>query len=176
SAEFEIEVLPRALRPAPAGAAPRPRRPAVPPPAPPPEPQAEEPPPPPPEGLRAPEAEVEERGLAPGSARRPVVARPQYRASAAAELPAPLAPHFVLAAEKRPFRLPNGQFFVLKDHKVGHNQVRYEVDGVEYKPAVGEPLDFPGGDFFVRVTCTRWKLEYNDEDSAEFLIECFAAE
>jgi tetratricopeptide (TPR) repeat protein len=106
---------------------------------------------------------------------RPALAQPQYRTQAPVELRALPAPQCVILAEKRPFCLPNGQFLILMDHKVGDDQVRYEVDGIEYKPAVGETLVFSGRSFSVHVTCSRWKLlkKYYGRDSAEFLIESF---
>ncbi|HVP11400.1 MAG TPA: hypothetical protein VMV94_09475 [Phycisphaerae bacterium] len=83
-------------------------------------------------------------------------------------------PQRFIIAEKAPFRLPNGQTLVLFDHKVGHDQVRYKVDGIEYKPHVGETVAFHGANYLVLVTCTRWKLLKKDygHDSAEFQIEC----
>ena len=148
SAEFQIECIPKPGLPAPADIAPRP-------------PTHTAPTTPPQLGAVAPPAD----------------ARPQYRAQAREEPRTLPAPFFVILAEKRPFRLPNGQFFILKDHKVGRDQVRYEVDGIEYKPAVGETLVFPGPGFSVHLTCSRWKLlkKYYGEDSAEFLIELFPA-
>lgn len=88
-----------------------------------------------------------------------------------------LPPELVLIAEKVPCELPNGQILILKDHKVDHNQIRYEVDGMEFKPAVGETLAFPGPGFDVYVTCSRWKLlkKQYGEDSAEFMVESFPA-
>lgn len=103
----------------------------------------------------------------------PKDARPLDRTQAPVEPRALPAPFSVILAENRPFCLPNGQFLILKDHKVSDCQVRYEVDGIEYKPAVGDTLTFPGQRFSVHVTCSRWKLlkKYYGEDSAEFVIE-----
>lgn len=158
SAEFQIECIPRPTPPGPADTVPRsPTSEAQ---RMPPEPDAVAPSSPP--------------AYVPQPPRTSVV-RPRYRPRPPVEPRALPAPHFVVLAEKWPLRLPNGRLLVLKDHKVGDCQVRYEVDGIEYRPAVGETLVFPGRRCFVHVTCSRWKLERHGRDCAEFLIESFPA-
>jgi len=158
SAEFQIECVPRPAPPGPADARPH-------------SPTSE---------ARPLPSESDAVAPPPASVPQPprtAVVRPRYRPRPPVEPRALPAPHFVILAEKRPFRLPNGRLLVLKDHKVGDCQVRYEVDGIEYRPAVDETLVFPGRRCFVHVTCTRWKLpkKYFGADSAEFLIESFPA-
>ena len=185
SAEFQIECISQLAPPAPADSAPRSPAPVAPHVAPAPTPRpgrqsGERPLPPRENNAPAPEPRAAAPTVLPASAAqppRPAVAQPQSRPQAAGEPQALPGPFSVILAEKRPFRLPNGMFLILKDHKVGHDQVRYEVDGIQYKPAVGETLAFPGPGFDVYVTCTHWKLlkKYYGEDSAEFLIESFPA-
>ena len=160
SAEFEIECIPRPALQAPADTLPHSLAPLTP--------------------RRPSESDDIAPSVPPASAappRRPAEAPAPYRTQIPAEARELPAPESLILAEKRPFQLPNGELLVLRDHKVGHNQVRYEVEGIEYKPAVGETLVFPGEGFSVHVTCTCWKLlkKHYGEDSAEFLIEAFPA-
>lgn len=160
SAEFQIECVPRPAPPGRTDAGPR-------------SPTSDSRPLPSESDAVAPPAPPASTPQPPG----PPVVPPRYRPQPPVEPRALPGPHFVILAEKRPFRLPNGRWLVLKDHKVGDCQIRYEVDGLEYWPAVGETLVFPGPRCFVHVTCTRWKLpkKYFGRDSAEFLIESFPA-